>query len=228
MKTDSKYSDITLSRLRILLGELAETGKIVSQVDNQEFEIFPVAIDPVEGQRLRDWVIRESATKTIEIGLGYGLSTLYICEGLLMGGQPKAAHVAMDPHQSGYENCGLQVLEAAGVLDLVEFFETESQILLPRFLESGRNFDFAFVDGSHLFDRVFLDLIYLGRILTPGSIVFVDDYQMPAIERAVSFCTTNLDWTTEEISPEDKLHQWAVLRTALEPKARTFEDYVDF
>ncbi len=228
MKTDSKYSDITLSRLRVLLGELAETGKIVSQVDNQEFEIFPVAIEPLEGQRLRDWVIRESATKTIEIGLGYGLSTLYICEGLLMGGQPKAAHVAMDPHQSGYENCGLQVLEEAGVLDLVEFFETESQILLPRFLESGRNFDFAFVDGSHLFDRVFLDLIYLGRILTPGSIVFVDDYQMPAIERAVSFCTTNLDWTTEEISPEDKLHQWAVLRTALEPKARTFEDYVDF
>ncbi len=214
--------------LRNSIDNLLEKGKITSSKSDQEFEIFPVAIDPVEGQRLRDWVIRESATKTIEIGLGYGLSTLYICEGLLMGGQPKAAHVAMDPHQSGYENCGLQVLEAAGVLDLVEFFETESQILLPRFLESGRNFDFAFVDGSHLFDRVFLDLIYLGRILTPGSIVFVDDYQMPAIERAVSFCTTNLDWTTEEISPEDKLHQWAVLRTALEPKARTFEDYVDF
>jgi hypothetical protein len=33
--------------------------------------------------------------------------------------------------------------------------------------------------------------------------VFVDDYQLPAVARAVSFCVTNLDWTLEEVSAAD-------------------------
>jgi hypothetical protein len=34
-----------------------------------------------EGEALREWVVRERATRTIEIGLGYGISALFICEG---------------------------------------------------------------------------------------------------------------------------------------------------
>jgi hypothetical protein len=30
---------------------------------------------------------------------------------------------------------------------------------------------FAFVDGNHRFERVFLDLIYIGRLVRPGAIV---------------------------------------------------------
>ena len=32
--------------------------------------------------------------------------------------------------------------------DLVEFYAEESQIVLPRLLDNGRRFDFAFIDGS--------------------------------------------------------------------------------
>ena len=75
---------------------------------------------------------------------------------------------------------------------------------------------------------MFLDLVYLGRLVRPGSIVFVDDYQLPAVARAVSFFLTNRDWTTEEVSAPDELHQWAVLRTSGAPDARRFDDHVDF
>ena len=58
--------------------------------------------------------------------------------------------------------------------------------------------------------------------------MFLDDYQLPAIARAASFCTTNLGWSLEEVSPADDLHQWAVLRTSREPDTRPFDYFVEF
>ena len=173
--------------------------------------------------------MREGATETIEIGLGYGISTLHICEGLLGNAGPKARHVAIAPYQATrFANCGLQFLDEAGVAELVEHHAGESQILLPQFLSATRRFHLAFVDGNHRFDRVFLDLVFLGRLVCAGGIVFVDDYQLPAIARAASFCLTNLGWTLEEISAADELHQWAVLRTSTTPDTQPFDYYVDF
>jgi hypothetical protein len=84
------------------------------------------------------------------------------------------------------------------------------------------------VDGNHRFDGVFLDLVFLGRLVRAGGIVFVDDYQLPAVARAASFCVTNLGWTLEEVSTADDLHRWAVLRTSTVPDTRPFDYYVDF
>jgi predicted O-methyltransferase YrrM len=100
--------------------------------------------------------------------------------------------------------------------------------VLPRFLSDRRVFDLAFVDGNHRFDGVFLDLVYLGRLLRPGGIVFVDDYQLPSVTKAVSFCVTNLGWDVEELSTADARHHWVVLRTSTRADERSFDDYVEF
>ena len=178
---------------------------------------------------MREWVTREHATRTIEIGLGYAISTLFVGEGLLANGDATARHVVIDPYQAGrFANCGLQFLEEAGLAELIEYHAEESQIALPRFVNERRSFDLAFVDGNHRFDGVFLDLIYLGRLVRARGIVFLDDYQLPAVARAASFCLTNLGWTLEEVSAADDLHQWAALRTADAPDTRPFDYYVDF
>ena len=143
-------------------------------------------------------------------------------------GRPGARHVAVDPYQSTrFADCGLQFLEEAGVAELVELIDEESQVVLPRFVAEGRRFDLAFVDGNHRFDGVFLDLVYLGRLVRPGGIVFVDDYDLPAVARAARFCLTNLDWILEE-SAHDEVHRWAVLRTSRVPDTREFDHFVDF
>jgi predicted O-methyltransferase YrrM len=221
--------DETCIRVRQVIHRLVTDGKIVARSDNSEHEIFPVAVSLTEGQALRDWVVKESVARTVEIGLAYGVSALFVCEGLLINGHANAQHVVIDPFQStGYKDCGLQLLDEAGVVDLIEYQEEESQILLPKFLSEGRRFELAFVDGSHLFERVFLDLIYLGRLIEPGGIIFVDDYQLPAIAKCVSFCLTNLSWTLEEVAQPDDLHQWVVLRTPRNSIPRSFRDFVDF
>jgi predicted O-methyltransferase YrrM len=212
-----------------VIDRLLHDGTVTARSDGSVHELFPVAIGEAEGAALRSWVAREGAARTIEIGLGYGISSLFIGEGLLAAGDPNARHVVLDPNEeTRFADCGLQLLAEAGLTELIEFHAEESQIALPRFVGEGRRFDLAFVDGNHRFDGVFLDLVFLGRLVLPGGVVFLDDYQLPAIARAASFFVTNLGWTVEEVSPPDDLHQWAVLRTSRVPDTRPFDLFVEF
>ena len=95
-------------------------------------------------------------------------------------------------------------------------------------LAEGRQFDFAFVDGNHKFDGVFVDLMYLGQLVRRGGVIFLDDYQLKSVTKAVSFCVNNLGWTIEETGPESSLHQWVVMRTPVNPLQRMYDHYVDF
>ena len=196
-----------------------------ARADGPRHDLFPLAVSAAEGEALRRWVVREEATQTVEVGLGYAISALHVCEGLLSHADAGARHVVIDPLQETFfSGCGLQFLEQAGVSELVEHHAEESQITLPRLLDDGRSFDFAFVDGNHRFDGVFVDLFYLVR---QGGVVFLDDYQLPAVGRAASFFVRNLGWTVEEVSAWDDLHRWAVLRTSEAPDTRPYY-YVDF
>jgi predicted O-methyltransferase YrrM len=220
--------EAALRRARRTRERLLRDGEVVSRADGAARRLAPLAVSPAEGEALRGWVLRERAARTIEIGLGYGISALFVCEGLLANGDPVARHVVVDPYQMRLGNCGLQVVEEAGLAPLVQHHAEESQLALPRMLGEGRRFDLAFVDGNHRFDAVFLDLVYLGRLLRPGAVVFLDDYQLPAVARAASFFLRNLGWTLEEVSPADALHQWAVLRTSRTADERPFDFYVEF
>ena len=111
---------------------------------------------------------------------------------------------------------------------MVEHHAEKSEIVLPRFVDEARSFDLAFVDGNHRFDGVFVDLFYLGRLVRKGGIIFLDDYQLPGVARAVSFFASNLGWTMEEVSPPDDLHQWAVLRTSVVSDMRQFDHFAEF
>ena len=215
----------SVQQVRRVIERLVHDGCIVARSDGTQHSIFPVAASPAEGEALRNWVCKEAAVNTIEIGLGYGFSALNICEGLLTSGHPAARHVVLDPNQSWrFSDCGLQVMEEAGVGQIVEHHTEFSEIAPPRFLEEGRKFDLGFIDGNHRFDGVFLDLFYLGRLIRKGGILILDDYNLPGIRRAVSFFLTNLGWTVEEAIDDYAV----VLRAAAQADKRDFRYFVDF
>jgi predicted O-methyltransferase YrrM len=224
-----------LEQLRAVQARLVSSGSVVAP-DGDVRDIFPVAIGPREGAALRDAIVEEGALRTFETGLGFAVSTLFICEGLLVNG-PGASHVAMDPFQTTtapgagttYAGVGLRTLEEAGVRSLVEFHEQESQIVLPRLVEERRTFDLAFVDGSHRFEAVFLDLIYAARLVPEGGIVFIDDTQLPAVRRSVDFCVGNLGWVRCSTGSESDAHEWTVCRTGSAARLlRPFTEFADF
>jgi predicted O-methyltransferase YrrM len=226
---DQGAAESAVQQIRRVIDRLVAEGSAVSRLDGSTHDLFPVAVPPSEGAALSDWVIREGATRTIEIGLGYGVSALFVCAGLLSQSVPERRHVVIDNHQgTRFANCGLQFLEEAGVMGLVEFHSEDSRLVLPELLREGRSFDLAFIDGNHRFDGVFVDLVYLGKLVRPGGVVFIDDYHLPGIARAVSFFVSNLGWTLEEVSTAEDRHHWAVLRTSRLPDERDYDYFVEF
>ena len=186
---------------------------------------------------MRDWVVREGARRTLEVGLGWGVSTLFICDGLLATTGANTRHVAIDAFQldglpsqrTRYEGAGLAALEEAGVRELVELHLEESQLVLPRLLAEGRRFDLAFVDGNHRFEAVFLDLVYCARLLEERRVVFLDDVQLPGPRRALDFCIANLGWVVEDEGAEGGVHEWVVARTGpAEAFRRPYDELADF
>ncbi len=219
-----------LSLLREVRDDLMSSGVTRRGADGEERALFPIAIGPAEGRALCEWVQRERARATLEIGLGFAIGTLFMCEGLLaQAGEVR--HVAIDAFQSGslFDASGVAHLEDAGVRDIVELCCEPSEIALPRLLAEGRDFDLAFVDGSHRFEAVFLDLVYAGRLVREHAVVFVDDAQIPSVAKAVEFCVTNLGWGAEERGTEGAAHEWVVLRTGdAAVFRRPYMEFVDF
>ena len=212
-------------------------GSVTAKSDGTTHDIFPIAIHPREGEALSGWVARERAASSIEIGLGYGISTLFVLRGHLATGS-RFRHLTIDPNQlTGFSSIGLQLVEEAGLRDQLDFHDDRSEFVLPRLLAAGRRFDFAFVDGNHRFDWVFVDLMFLGRLVRGGSVIFLDDYQLPAVKKAVAFCTANLGWAVEEEGAADtnetpeafpEHHRWVVMRTTPSPRERRFDYFMDF
>lgn len=213
--------------VRAFVAELLSRDEVVARSDGSVHRLAPVSIGWAEAEALRDVVVAERATRTIDVGLGYGIASLSMCAGLLAtaGGE----HVAIDPMQAArFGDVGLQMLDEAGVRDLVRFEPRPSEFVLPALLEAGELFDGAFLDGNHRFDWAFVDLVYLGRLLRPGGVVFIDDHQLAGVRKAVAFMTSNLGWSVKSVSEDDPLRHWIVLRTSTAPDDRDYDAFVDF
>jgi predicted O-methyltransferase YrrM len=226
--------DDSVKKVRDLIESLDRDGEKGAFPDNPNIPPFRAASIPTEeGESLRKWVIKEKAGSIIEVGLAYGFSALYLGEGLLSNKKilsKKPKHTIVDAYQvpeDKYAGIGLDVLDRAGLREIVDFYGELSQVALPRFLSEGRKFDFGFIDGCHLFDCVFLDLFYAGRLVRNGGIIFIDDYDSIAIRKAATFFIRNLNWKIEEKGSRGD-REWLVMRTPKEDFNRHYTYFVDF
>ena len=118
-------------------------------------------------------------------------SSLYICEALREVGADK--HIVIDPYQhSGWEGIGLANLRRANYSDIVDFHEAFSHRCLSRLTEEHVKIDFAFVDGEHTFDYVFVDFFLIDKLLRPGGIIIFDDFSYPSIRSVCRYVLLNL------------------------------------
>jgi predicted O-methyltransferase YrrM len=154
---------------------------------------FPDAmshIDP-DSAALLQRVIRElRPMRTLEIGLAYGISTMFICDALSSLSHD-AKHVVIDPFQNGkWRGLGLRNVAQAGYASMIDFHEEPSEIVLPRLLAERQGFDFAFIDGLHRFDQVMVEFYFLNRLLTPGGVLVFDDADRRSVGRAIRHALT--------------------------------------
>jgi hypothetical protein len=104
-----------------------------------------------------------------------------------------AKHIILDPYQhSVWEGLGLANLSRAGYLDIIDFHEIPSYQYLSRLAEERETIDFAFIDGHHIFDYVFVDLFLIDKLLRPRGIVILDDLSWPSLRSVCRYVLPNL------------------------------------
>ena len=193
-------ADERVQRVRALRAELHAAGPKRSRPFEGDFE--RVALPAADGDILRDVLVADGARVVIEIGLAYGSSALAIGEALLSSAAGKqVSHVIIDPFQAtAYDDVGWEALIAAGLESQTTFIGDASSVALARLADEGFTADAAFVDGSHRFHEVFVDLYFLRRLVRPGGLIVLDDVASPSVAAALRYFDLNLGWRPVSIA----------------------------
>lgn len=147
---------------------------------------------------IRDVMAAERPGTVIEIGLAYGSSALAIGESLIVAGGKQ--HLIIDPFQDNeFRDAGWEVICSAQLDGIATLLREQSQIALPRLAANGFSADAAFVDGSHVFHNVFVDLFYLQTIVRPSGLIVIDDYWWQGVRTAARYFETNLGWRSQDV-----------------------------
>jgi predicted O-methyltransferase YrrM len=182
------------TRVREVRHRLAQEGPPRTRDHERDFEV--VTVPELHCDQLRDLMVSEGAEKVVEVGLAYASSALAIGEALAIVNRPHPRHVIIDPFQEcEYSNAGWDLLCSAGLDPIATLMLTPSSVALPQLLTEGFVADAAFVDGSHRFHEVFVDLYFLRKIVRPGGLVVIDDDWWPSVHTAAHYYERNLGWT---------------------------------
>ena len=188
-------------------------------------EVGRVSLPHEDGDALRDLLMAEGARVVVEIGLAYGSSALAIGEALHSPGAGPVMHVVIDAYQDQFHDTGWTALGSAGLADDCTLVRERSQLALPRLAAEGLVADAAFVDGSHIFHNVFVDLYFLREIVRPGGLIVLDDCQWPSVATAASYFEVNAGWRDEPIGRPTRLRAFRLPNPAVEPSFETFRPF---
>ena len=140
------------------------------------------------------------AENTLEVGLAYGASALVFAQTHKdLGNDIEGCHVAIDPFQADMANSGLAALDQAGLGNLVAHLEDFSDRALPDLLARHRRFGLIYIDGSHLFEDVFVDVHYCAQLLEMGGIMLLDDSTHPDIAKVARFVRRNMQGVLDKV-----------------------------
>ena len=143
-------------------------------------------VSPQQGEFLAQLVEQVDAKVCVEVGLAYGISSLYIAEAISKKTAPRL--ISIDPFQkNNWHDIGLLNLERAGYSSFVEFHGEYSHIVLPQLLANGEPIDFAYVDSVKVFDVLLIDAYYLTGLLRVGGVLVFDDCSWPGVKRMVRY-----------------------------------------
>jgi len=197
-----------------VLFEILETGATKTANGSSNVKLHS-SISASEGQFLQKLVSQLDPTVSLEVGLAYGISALFICDAL--NARDGTKHIVIDPNQTGanapnqqvtgrgdsWGGIGIANLCRAGYGDIVHLIEAPSYRALAELERSGQRIDFAFIDGWHTFDFTLVDFFFIDRMLNVGGIVVFDDASWPAIRRVCRFVKTNLAYSVLGVDGSD-------------------------
>lgn len=204
-----------------VLEQILTTGTVAAETGDR-FELHS-HVSRDQGAFLQGLIGEIDARTTLEVGVGYGISGLFICDAV--ADRPAARHILIDPKQYSewWHGIGIKNLREAGYGELIDFRELPSHIALPQLELEGVTVDFAFIDGWHTFDNTLLDFFLIDRILRVGGIVAIDDTQWPSVRKTCRYIVTNRKYKVLRCLGPGKRLRFPAVRRIMSSAARRSE-----
>ncbi|MEA5550656.1 class I SAM-dependent methyltransferase [Anabaena cylindrica UHCC 0172] len=188
------------------MNPILQEALTTDHVKNENGEIIPLHshIPRLQGEFLQQIIAELKPKVTLEVGLAYGISGLFICDQLKSNQTEKnhnnQRHIIIDPYQlRDWQNIGLNNLKKAGYEAIIEFHDQPSHIVLPLLESQGVKIDFAFIDGMHTFDHTLVDFFNVDRLLNVGGILAIDDTNFPSVAKVCRFILTNRAYSVSHV-----------------------------
>lgn len=172
------------------LKEIYETGKSLDENGNA---VEVGSLSPLNNIRvIRELILQERPSKTLEIGLAYGGSALTFLSTLKEVSPNNFHHTAIDPFQkSVWGGSSLKAIQEVGFSDNFTLHEDYSALILPDLIRKNLQFDLIYIDESHLFEDVFLDFYYSSKLLKIGGVMLFDDCRDRHVLKVIKFINAN-------------------------------------
>jgi predicted O-methyltransferase YrrM len=205
--------------MNAILQRIYDTG-FTEDAEGNPVAAFPSGVTWDTGSILYRLVREHTCRRTLEIGLGFGLSALFICQA--HQDQGGGFHTAIDPHEDGhYQSIGRLNVRRAGLDGALRHVPAPSFEVLPRLVDAGERFDLAFIDGRHHLDFALVDFFYVDKLLNVGGFVAFDDLWVPGIRRVVSFVLRDRAYVLQPVRSDVRRPFW---RTMASTALRILQD----
>jgi len=176
-----------------------------------------------QGEKLAEFHRSVQPELSIEIGLAYGFSTLYLLDSMQEGRYGR--HVAIDPAADDFwHGVGLAAITSCGLAERFEWIKETSFQALPQLARKKERAQFVYIDGCHLFDYALVDFCLSDVLVDVGGLILLDDLWMGAIKKVVKFIENNMTWYQRV---ETHVGNLACFRK-VGKEARQWDDFHDF
>jgi predicted O-methyltransferase YrrM len=143
-----------------------------------------------QGVTINSLMRAHSVKRSLEIGLAYGFSTVWMLDALRS--QRDSLHIAIDPFElRSWHGIGLVQIKKLDLDRHFQWVEDYSIHALSDLIRQQAQFDFIYIDGNHRFDDVVVDFYLSDQVLRPGGLIALDDLWMQSIRTAANFIVTN-------------------------------------
>lgn len=178
------------SATRRTLARMYSAG-VLDGTEQKNRQIGKERISPIQGSELHRIFRENGVKKSLEVGLAYGYSTIWILDAI--SAFEDGFHIAVDPFEkTDWGGVGLwQVQQTEGFSRHFEWRSQYSIEALTDLIKERSQFDGIFIDGNHRFDDVLVDFYLADKILKIGGVIALDDMWMESIKSVVSFILEN-------------------------------------
>jgi hypothetical protein len=127
-------------------------------------------------------------SRTLQVGFGDVATTLAVARAHQLRGDGGHTVVAGEGEGTAVSDV-VETLRRAGLLAYVEVIADSSELALPQLLRDGFETEFALIHGGKRFEELFVEFVYLDRLLVTGGIMALAGARHRAVIAVLEFIT---------------------------------------